>query len=166
MADKDKTAKAALDAYHKSGKHLTLVTSNDDLVDLTDEPPAPCEGEGLVDVEMDPAMAKTLLEAAGYVVENDATAEVIDFEVQRASRSIIDSGEVRPETILKMALEDVTTGPYGGGRCVKAYITLILDDGKSFSTCNYRANLSKIEEVAFRQMSVAEAIEGWRGGGS
>jgi hypothetical protein len=149
-------------------KHLTLVASNDlkqklqESIDLTDEPPAPCEGEGLIDVQMDPEMAAALLEAAGYiVVDEDESAEVIDFEVERASRVNMDNAEVKPETILKMALEDVT-GPYQG-KCTKAYITLVLDNGKAFSTCNYRANLSRIEEVAFRELGLTEAISGWRG---
>jgi hypothetical protein len=152
--------------------HLKLVASTDlkqslqESIDMLNEPPAPCEGEGLLVVdEMDPEMAKALLEAAGFeVVDGDCSAEVIDFEVERASRLNMDNAEVRPETILKMALEDVTTGPYRDGRCTKAYITLVLEDGKTYSTCNYRANLSKIEEVAFRQLGVTEAVSGWRGG--
>jgi hypothetical protein len=144
-------------------------------IDLA-EPPAPCEGEDMEALEslhrstsngtMDPEMACALLEAAGYTIEatpEDCAGEVIDFEVERASRKPLDNADVSPATVLKMALEDITTGPYHN--CSKVYVTLVLDNDSTFSTCNYRANLTRIEEVAFRQLGVAEAIDGWRGRG-
>jgi hypothetical protein len=157
--------------------HLRLVANNDLTTALQDsinqlakvqleEPPCealpePWRGK------LDPEVAVAVLEAAGITVDGteievefDASAEVIDFEVQRAARRLLDNTEVSPATILKMALDDVL-GPYQ--HCTKAYITLVLDNGKSFTTCNYRANLSRIEEVAFRQLGVTESMEGWRG---
>lgn len=86
-------------------------------------------------------------------------AEVIDFTVERARLRDIKVEEVKPETILQMALDDCKRY----GNVTKAYITLILDTGDSFSTANYRAGTTREEEIALRQLGVTESIDTWRG---
>ena len=88
---------------------------------------------------------------------NKQAERVVDFEVERAERAEEAAG-VRPISLLKMALKDAQKD----NTIVKAYVTLIRDDKDSFSTINYRAGLKRTEEIAFRQLGVQEALEGWR----
>jgi hypothetical protein len=154
--------------------YLRLVASNDDLQANTDLKQllqasidlegvqdvicdAPCEGEDLV------AVLSLALAAEPVEEDEEEINNVIDFQVARAECSAVNTADVTPETVLKLALQDVQAGGQYKDTVKKCYITLVLDTGETFSTCNYRANLTRIEEVAFRQLGVSESLEGWRG---
>lgn len=92
------------------------------------------------------------------ILPQPKSAEIIDFATARAHT--LGPTEVAPETILKMALKDCEAW---GTRAVKAYITVVLDDGVSFSQAHYRAGLTREQEIAFRQLGLAECMDGWRG---
>ncbi|HEY6020615.1 MAG TPA: hypothetical protein VIY48_12210 [Candidatus Paceibacterota bacterium] len=67
--------------------------------------------------------------------------------------------DVSVKQCLEMALKDADR--IGA---VKCYVTMICDDGDTWSTNNYRSCLTRIEEIAFRQLGVTEAINRWTGG--
>lgn len=85
---------------------------------------------------------------------------LVDLEVERAERGLVPNAEVTPETLLRLALKDCELAK---GRITKCYVTLIEDEGDSMSTTNMRANLTRTEEIAYRQLGLTEAIESWRG---
>ena len=85
----------------------------------------------------------------------EAPSNVIDLDVERADRREISNRDVTPETVLKMALRECEKS----GNVTQCYITLVEDTPEGMSTTNLRSNMSRIEEIAYRQLGLAEAIE-------
>lgn len=86
---------------------------------------------------------------------------VVDFEVEQAERTK-SASEIVPTTLLKMAVLEAQSDP----NIEKAYITMLRknEDG-TFTTINFRCGMDMVEELAYRQVGVTEAIDRWRGDG-
>lgn len=100
----------------------------------------------------------TLVELLRESVEN---SNVVDFEVEKINRRHIDARDVMPDKCLALALQDTKQR----GDVIGCYITLIVEEPETMSTVNYRAGLSRTEEIAYRQVGVQEAIESWKENG-
>lgn len=82
---------------------------------------------------------------------------VVDFEVKQAEQAR--APDLKPSTLLKMALLDAQSDP----NINRAYITLIRENADgSLTLVNYRAGMNTAEEIAYRQVGVSEAIEGFK----
>lgn len=90
----------------------------------------------------------------------EAGAEIVELDLERIERSGLTAKDVTPEDILRLCLKDVKAK----GNVVKCYVTLISELEDSFTVSNYRSNLTRTEEVAFRQLGVTEAVDSWRFG--
>lgn len=88
-----------------------------------------------------------------------AETNLIDLDVERADRGLISNSDVTPETVLKLAIKECQES----GHVTQCYITLIEESPDGLSTINLRSNMSRVEEIAYRQVGLAEAIEMWRG---
>ncbi len=87
---------------------------------------------------------------------------VVNFAVERLSRK---GEDLRPQDIavtdlLSLIQSDVAK--YGD--VTKCYVTLVREDEKAFTVVNYRAGVSRVEEIALRQLGVQEVIDSWRFG--
>ena len=84
---------------------------------------------------------------------------VVDFRNAKVDSGTLLAREVTPAEVLTQALEDL-----GSLNVAKCYITLVIDNGETWATTNYRANLTRAEEIAFRQLGITEMLESWRNG--
>lgn len=97
---------------------------------------------------------------ASLELEGEQPAEnVVDLSMERLERRQLTATEVTPEQLLMLCLRDVERL-----NVVKCYVTMISDEGDSFTVSNYRAGLSRSEEVAFRSLGMQEALDNWRFG--
>ena len=97
-------------------------------------------------------------------VEEQKENNVVDFSKEKIDRAVergeLTANDVTPAQLLSIISEDVERL----GNVVKCYVTLIAEDDSSFTVSNYRAGLSRSEEVAFRQLGLQEAVDNWRFG--
>lgn len=83
----------------------------------------------------------------------------VDLEVEKADRAE-SCLEVTPEVLLKLALRDCQQ--YGDVKM--CYVTLLREGADGcITTSNYRANMKRDTEIAYRQIGVQEVIERWMG---
>lgn len=102
-------------------------------------------------------LEKLDMAAAGEPV----SAEVVNLAVERVIRGDTIATEVTAETVLEAALIECREM---GDEVTGCYITLICsDENGPRATCHYRAGLSRIEEIAFRQLGLTEVMDAWRG---
>jgi len=93
-------------------------------------------------------------------LEVDVTLEEAPVNLEHARARTAPITEIKPVTALELALEEARGDP----SINKCYITLIVDDQHKTRVINYRANLTRQEEAAMRQLGLAEAIDLWRFG--
>ena len=88
---------------------------------------------------------------------------VVDFNKEKLARrgGKAMACDINAETVLEMALMDCREA--GDRGPAKAYITLVYENDTASTTVNYRCQLSHLEEVAYRQLGLSEAIENWKG---
>lgn len=99
---------------------------------------------------------------ASLDAEPEHNGNVVDLNMERMERRFLNATEVKPQELIKLVLRDM------GERyqnVVKCYVTLVIDAGDSFTVSNYRAGLTRSEEVAFRSLGLQEAMDNWRFGG-
>ena len=84
------------------------------------------------------------------------TAEIRDLDLERLKHE--EGNECKPATLLKRALQDCEE--YGD--VAKITIMMIRDGGDTWNAVDYRANMTRSEEIAFGLMQVLSIIERWR----
>ena len=102
---------------------------------------------------------------ASLDAEEADSGNVVDLGAERLlrGRDSLTPDQVTPQEVLKLAMEDCSKL----GNISKCYVTLIVDEGdERMGTINYRAQMTRTEEIAFRQLGLQEQIDNWRVGGS
>jgi predicted NUDIX family phosphoesterase len=96
----------------------------------------------------------------GQDKQAEEPSNVVQLGVERLLRNgpQMDAKDATPLDVIRLVEHDIIES----GNVTACYVTLITNQDNHFEVTNYRSNLARTEEIAYRQMGVQQAIENWK----